>query len=265
MVLTIDIEGSGNLQTVALSPLAMPPSLKYYDSNSTIIQPQHADELPKKRFEFIVQGMQCGDCEIPEQLFTYFDVEKNGYVTLRTSPINVSIMPGVVSLKKEISSSANTFAAPELQERENDIADINTTGPWYPIEERRPVPWWVFQVLFLMPLVYTTYPFLSEKLILLTGNSPRIRRRRAFKTSRKKITQCIKNSDSTQLYAIFVELFQQIDGTIDLPRIAQEDEWKNFFERITHAAYAQANNADNKDTDQLCRKAQEWLERLEKM
>jgi len=262
MVLTIDIEGDGNLQTVALSSLAMPQSLKYYDSNSTIIQPKHADELPKKRFEFIVQGMQCGDCEIPEQLFTYFDVDKNAYVTLRTSPLNVSIMPGVLGSKKEISSAVNTFATPALQESENEIADINITGPWYPVEERRPLAWWLFQILFLMPLLYSTYPFIREKFIGLTGNSMRIRRRRAFKASYKKINQCIQTGDNTQLYAVFTELFQQIEGTRDLRGITQDSEWNNFFERVTHAAYAQANN---KDTDQLCRMAQEWLKRLEKI
>jgi hypothetical protein len=265
MVLTIDIEGNGNLQTVALSPLAMPQSLKYYDSNSTIIPPKHADELPKKRFEFIVQGMQCGECEIPEQLFTYFDVDKNAYVTLRTSPLNVSIMPGAMSIKKEISSTANTFAAPELQERENDIADINITGPWYPVEERKPLPWWAFQILFLMPLLYSMYPFVREKFITLTGNSPRIRRRRAFKTSYKKINQCMQAGDSTKLYTVFVELFQQIDGTSDLRSVTQNSEWNSFFERVTHAAYAKVDNTDNKDTDQLCRMAQEWLKRLEKI
>ena len=46
MVLTIEIEGVGNLQAIATPKLSMPDALKYYDSNSTIIPPRYTDELP---------------------------------------------------------------------------------------------------------------------------------------------------------------------------------------------------------------------------
>ncbi len=261
MVLTIDIEGSGNLSAINLSPLVMPKKLKYYDSNNSIIAPQHADELSKKRFEFIVQGMQAGDCEIPEQLFTYFDVERHAYVTLRTSPLAVSIMPGAVMVKKETPTHVVSSALEVSETVKNDIADINVIGEWYPVQEWEPLPWWVFQLLFMMPLIYSAYPIMWEKFIYLTGNSARLMRRRAFKTARRKIIHCIQNNDAGTLYAIFTELFQQLDDIIDASGVKKNQEWNEFFERIMHAAYAQS---DKKDIDQLCRMAQEWLERLEK-
>ena len=257
MVLVVEVEGVGNLQAIAVPLLNLPKALKHYDSNSGIIAPRHSDELPKKRFEFIVQGMECGDCEIPEQLFIYFDIERNVYTTLRTSPLAVSIMPGVNSGKKDAAMPTTPIeqTAVDFAVEEEKIADINAVGQWYPVTEREPLPWWLFQLLFLMPCIYIGYPRITEKFIMLSGNSTRLARRRAFRQARKQIGQAITLADDKNLYAIFMQLFQHLD------KLPQGQEWNEFFERITHAAYAQS---DNKNTNELCRMAKQWLERLEK-
>ncbi len=267
MVLTIEIEGMGNLHAISVPHLEMPEGLKYYDSHSSIIPPQHSDEVSKKRFEFIVQGMQCGDWEIPEQKFTYFDVERNVYATLRTSPLVVSIMPGQVSLKKEGSSTPPLFASEvaEVEAVEECIQDINTSGPWQPVTERQPLHWWLFQLLFLLPGAYIMYPRLSEKCAAVTGNSSRLKRRRAFKTARKKIEESSKNQNNKNLYAIFTDLLMTLDQRYDqIPKLSDQEicQWDEFFKQITQAAYGAV---DNKDTDALCRMAKQWIERLEKI
>jgi len=268
MVLVIEIEGVGNLQAIAVPKLKMPESLKYYDSTNTIIMPNHADELPKKRFEFIVQGMRCGDCEVPEQLFTYFDVERNTYATLRTSPLAVSIKPGAISSKKIESAFSS---APQVTEvLDEDIADINTAGEWYPVDQGESLPWWLFQMLFVIPCLYIGYPAVTGKFALLTGNSVRFVRRRAFSQARKKIKESLEYGNSKTLYATFMDLFQQLGNTKDFESILRAhaipqelvEQWNNFFERITHAAYAKTNN---EDADELCRMAKQWLERLDKI
>lgn len=262
MVLTIDIEGNGNLQAIATPLLNLPSSLKYYDSNNSIIAPKHSDELPKKRFEFIIQGLKSGEYDIPEQLFTYFDIETNQYVTLRTSPLAVSIKPGVAHTKKN--EITHNFSAQEdmsdaiIQEQ---IGDINKLGQWYPDGERKSLPWWLFELLLLIPCLYIVCPFVLEKLILLTGNNIRLARRRAFGKARKQINHAIKNADDKNLYTIFITLLQQLEQEQKL-HVEMPIEWTQFFEQITHAAYAQS---DNKNNDELCRVAKQWLERLEKI
>ena len=260
MVLTMDIEGNGNLQAIATPILNIPASLKYYDSNNSIIAQKHSDELPKKRFEFIVQGLQSGDCEIPEQLFTYFDIERNEYITLRTSALAVSIMPGMINIKKN-----EVTQIPHIEQNMNSatqeqINDINK-GQWYPDGERRSLPWWLFQLLLLIPCLYIGGPFIIEKLLILTGNNVHLARRRAFWYARKQINRAIKTADDKNLYAIFMTLFQQLEYERHLP-VEMSVEWNYFFEHITHAAYAQS---DNKNNDELCRMAKQWLDRLEKI
>jgi hypothetical protein len=254
MVLAIELEGTGNLQSIAMPKLNMPDALKYYDSNNTIIAPRYNDELPKKRFEFIVQAMKSGEYEIPEQLFTYFDVERHAYITLRTSPLAVSIMPGVVSTKKDIPT--HTAAAAAQAQVIDELGDINKTGQWHPIARRNPLPWWLFGLLFLLPCGYVLYPWVLDRFIVLTGNSVRLARRRALKKAHKRIEQCIKNNNDKELYAIFMELLQHTHEKNDIKLSAG---WNDFFERITHAAYAQS---DDKNTQDLCGMAKQWLNRF---
>ncbi len=255
MALTLEIEGNGNLSSIATPLLQMPDTLKYYDSNSSIIAPKHSDELPKKRFEFIVQGMKSGYCEIPEQLFTYFDIDTHRYVTLRTVPLAVSIMPGVISAKKDIGAPLLPIEESGAIAAHRTIADINRSGVWYDIPERRSLPWWLFQLLLLLPCFYLAYPLVLERSIVLTGNSARLVRWRAFRNAHKQLEHAIKNSDDTQLYAIFMQLFADLDKNEEVLR---QDV---FFERIVHAAYGKS---DNKNSDELCGMAKQWLERLEK-
>lgn len=259
MVLTIEIEGTGNLPAITMPKLQMPDSLKYYDSNNTIIAPRHADELPKKRFEFIVQALKSGNYEIPEQLFTYFDVERNSYVTLATSPLTISIMPGAATTIKKDTAMHTPSVAPKTHE-DNELKDINKNGPWYPVAERSPLPWWLFELLLLLPCLYVLYPFVWERVVVFMSNSARLSRRRAFKQARKQIKQCIKNNDDKKLYSIFMELLQHSNHTKN-NNAELINEWNIFYEHITHAAYAQS---DSKDTNQLSGMAKRWLEFLEK-
>jgi hypothetical protein len=276
MVLALEIEGIGNLDAIAVPTISMPKALKYYDSNSAVIAPKNSDELPKKRFEFIVQGMEYGDWEIPEQSFTYFDIEKNAYATLRTSPLVVSIMPGSTRNKKN-SVNNSVEDAPDapvvvIEELQYNIGDINSVGQWYPVEERQPLQWWLFYMLFLMPCLYVWRPTITEKLGLLSNKFLWERKRRAFKQARKKLEQSLMFMDDSNLHAIFVELFSSYGQLYSLKDAATVlrtrglslelvSEWNNFVDSITHAAYAKTGNK----SDELCRMAKQWIDRLEKI
>ncbi|HSC25328.1 MAG TPA: BatD family protein [Candidatus Babeliales bacterium] len=272
MILTIEIEGEGNLQNIKTPLLKLPESLKYYDSNNTIIAPRCSDELPKKRFEFIVQGMQCGDYEIPVQRFTFFDIEKNIYTTLCTSPLAVSIMPGSCITKKEITNPIDNFTneTTSLESlHEDSIADINTAGKWYPAAKRQPLPWWLFQLLFFIPFFYSIYLLTYKRFIALRY----IIRRNAFQKIRKQINQSREMRDDKKLYSYFITFFKQLNEIYEIDTIenflrirgvpeSQISLWNDFFESIIHAAYMQS---DKENTDILCGIAQKWIDYLEKV
>jgi hypothetical protein len=260
MVLAIEIEGNGNLSAMSTPVLRLPAALKYYDSNSAIIAPQYSDDMPKKRFEYIVQGMQAGDYEIPEQLFTYFDVERHAYITLRTAPLAVSIMPGAAATTHYDNNIVKGTNVPHEQsgiaQQSLSIGDINVVGQWYPVAPQRSLPWGLFQLLFLLPCLYVVYPLIIAK----CGNSRFFTRRRLLYKAQSKIKKAVKANRSQDLYVIFDEfaIIVRERGLSD----EMMKEWHAFQQQIACAAYAQL---DDENSEELCRMALQWMQRLKKI
>jgi len=283
MVLTLEIEGIGNVDAIEVPKLIMTEALKYYDSHSTVIMPKNSDELPKKRFEYIVQGMHHGEWEIPEQVFTYFDVEKSRYAQLCTAPLVVSIMPGAINNKQ--SSVCNSIDDTHDSSTDDsvcqDIGRINSVGQWYIIQERQPLPWWLFLFLLLVLCLCSIYSVMVKKISSLYNKMRWGRKWYACKEARKKVNYARDCADATLLYSIFFQLFSSGDQlhslgdqlhslkeTVDILRmrgLSPEliSEWDNFVDVIAYAAYAKIDNNDN--ADELCRAARQWIDRLEKI
>lgn len=276
MVLALEIAGDGNMEAIQSPVLRMPPELKYYDSNTTVIEATSADQLSKKRFEFIVQGVKSGDWEIPEQSFVCFDIAKNTYVTLRTSPLSVSIQS---SANQEVANQIVTYSDSEQKsndaQRIAELAPLNTKGPWYPVSERSSLPWIIFHLLLVAPLMYRGYPIMRNHTERLVYSALGGLKKRAYRAARKKIKHCAIDGRSESLYAIFVELFAllthqpspaisraAIEEYVMLIGFSEQErkEWNMFFDQIAHAAYTQQNN---KNVYELCRMATQWINRLE--
>lgn len=276
MELIIEIEGIGNLDALAVPKLIMPDALKYYDSQNCVIMPKSSDELPKKRFEYIVQGMRHGEWEIPEQLFTYFDTEKHCYVQLRTSPLIVSIMPGVMHNKQTVSREGGDREDMSVDVIVcDDVGCINAVGKWYLVDEYRPLRWWLFFLLLLLLSMYGLYPIIVEKFFLLHNKFLWSRKWSAYRKARKKIKQIAILADASTLYTVFVNLFSACGYPYSLQEVADIlrkhgyssemiKEWNDFLHDITYAAYAKIDK-NNDNTDKLCRTAQQWIDRLEKI
>ncbi len=277
MVLALEITGDGNMDAIQSPVLRLPSELKYYDSNTTVIEASSADELSKKRFEFIVQGVKGGDWEIPEQSFVYFDIAKNTYVTLRTSPLSVSIQS---SAHKDLTNHIVTYSDSEQKNSDVqmtiELAPLNTKGPWYPVSERSSLPWIIFHLLLVAPLMYRGYPVMRNHTQRLVYYALGGLKKRAYRAARKKIKGCAIEGTSGPLYAIFVELFAllthqpspaisraAIEEYVVLVGFSEQErkEWNVFFDQIAHAAYTQQNN---KNVYELCRMATQWINRLEK-
>lgn len=266
MVLGLEIEGSGNMHTLEIPILNIPKELKYYPSNTTILKSEHADESSKKRFEFIVQGLESGDFQIPEQTFTYFNTEKHEYVTMYSSTLSVSIMPNPINAKKDLLQSS---IAPSLttHKEDSDILFFNTKGQWHTQNHLAPLPWWLFQCLSLLIFFYMCYPFFLNYWIFFAQKSRFLTRRRLLKQAHKKISLCRANNDTQQLYAIFISLSQEVEklyGINSIEEIIPQDkkkEWLMFLDTITRAAYTQVS-IENYELNET---ALIWIKYLEKI
>lgn len=266
IVLAIELVGEGNFDSISAPTVRLPQELKCYPSHNSIIKKNN--ELCKK-FEYIVQGMKCGDWEIPQQSFTYFDVEKHVYKTLSTSPLVVTIVPNPHAIKNELMDYEDGNRAVDKKYDEQYLA-LNTTGPWHEIKEHAPISWWIFYFLFALPFIY----FLSSWVLAHWCDD--YLRKRVCRQARKQIKMSSASGDTSHFYYIFEQLFVVLLNNGD-EVIASENirnylkargfsdelliEWDAFFGSITQTAFCFTGN--EKNNSDFCKAAQQWIDRLE--
>lgn len=272
MVLTLEIEGDGNLDEIAVPTLrGMPNELKYYDSNSSIVEPTHEGALPKKQFEYIVQGLACGDWEIPQQLFTFFDVTTRSYKTLHTVPQMVAVLP-----RATVTQAIGPIDT-EPPEDQLHISPLNTKGPWYLQTERTPLPWWVFHLLTVIPMLCWFVPRLKNRLLVKIGTSKKYSKKKAFSHARAQLSQAKVNGDPSCVYQIFVQLIADRYGQLSAkisPDIIEHQlrsagisdsviiMWDAFFKQATELAFGVDKNKQSLEA--FFELAEQWINQFEK-
>ena len=280
MVLAIELEGDGDLEAIEIPELAeLPKELKYYKSNSSIIEPMDKTTLPKKRFEFIVQGIACGEWEVPQQSFTYFDVHNRSYKTLQTVPFVVTIVP-----QTTLSGSLPSLQQKSKKEKSrmipaNSIYPINSHGPWYPVTQREPMSWLLFGFLSSIPVGLWLYQLLWVWMTRYWCRNQLLwwRKKQAFWMARKQLKEAIDQQDVTRIYHIFVTLIAnccpESNVQISFSSIKQQlykkglseniiIMWGKFFTRATEYAFM-TNNKNKSSYTAFFRQAEQWINRFE--
>ena len=94
--LTVIISGTGNLMDTTLENPNIHKSFKIYPDQSVYKQSIHGNQIGgEKTFKFALVPYKAGTNAIPPIELTYFNPEKNAYITTSTKVINLTVMPGV--------------------------------------------------------------------------------------------------------------------------------------------------------------------------
>ena len=98
VTLRLTVEGRGNVKDLVLPRPALPPALKLYDPTTTDKTSTVRARIQGKRAqEFLVLPQQTGTFEIPAMELAYFDPDTGRYERSRTSPLSLTVVPGVGS------------------------------------------------------------------------------------------------------------------------------------------------------------------------
>ena len=94
VTLQLTISGTGNLSFISAPKLELPSSFELYDVKSEErIENKASGSIGYRRFDYPFIVRAEGDYEIAPIEFTYFDLEKQKYITLTTPPLNMVVMP----------------------------------------------------------------------------------------------------------------------------------------------------------------------------
>ena len=254
IVLTLEIEGNGDFENIDIKELEdMPNTLKYYDSKRYIVEyKKNKSDIQKKRFEFIVQGIEKGEFEIPRQKFTFFDTKTREYKTLKTSPVMLKILPQSAHSTK-IGASKKDQEPESLEKIIEDINPIDQTGIWYRVEERK-ISFWFFMILVFIPLFFVMVSFARVKILYYCKRyAPHMLKKYAFSNATKHLKVAFKNKKLNEVYPIFIRLFAERFSLHEnkvsqsfILKIMQENnfstneisDWDSFFVKISSFVFS---------------------------
>ena len=269
IVLTLEIEGDGDLENLDITEIQdMPHTIKYYFSKSYITDKDSGLDTVKKKFEFIIQGLEPGEWEIPKQKFTYFDVKSRSYKTLKTSSILLKILPQPI-----LKSPKTKGPDMEVLTIKDDITPINKIGNWY-AQKQREIPFWIFIILIMVPLLVIGFSWVKNLLVKYSNRyAPHMLKKKAFKNACNRLHVALSKKDLSMLYSIFIKLFSERfemqEHTVTqefMLRAMQEsgfekDEitsWEDFFSEISSFTFYDKATFEKKPFDE----AKDWIERF---
>ena len=260
--LTITLEGDVDLEQFPLQKI--PDALKVYESKKYFAG-------DKQCFEYVIQAKKAGEIEIPAQSVTYFDVEQHRYITMHTNVVPVTI------LKSE--NQQQLFHEEEAHEKghnENDRPEIKgIVRNLYGMRGHSAhMPWWLFILLALMPLIYMVWVATIHNKIMIDEIVPSFRRWRLMRIARADLISARAKKDYAQLYSVFIALFaailKQEPSAVTGAAIEQwfeqhatrQDlvEWQHFFIALTQARFFTATLSH----DMLFNEAEKWITFLKK-
>ncbi|MFT6765914.1 MAG: hypothetical protein ACJAZS_000808, partial [Alteromonas naphthalenivorans] len=195
VVYTLELIGDGNFVMINHPQLQVPEGLKFYDSNTHFTS--LAAKTFKKDFEYVIQGIEPGTYTIDEQEFTYFDIHKKAYRTLKSKPLKVVITPGIVA--KQVADQKEEHDAEQVS-YDHELEDVLYVTKWR-FRIPRFIDWLWFSLLALLPVVFMSFVFIKKRWSLYQEKyAPHYGYKNAFKFAKQKIEQCKKSGSTTQLY-----------------------------------------------------------------
>ena len=288
MVLTMHVEGEGDLNGISMELQQMPESFKFYDSKNYMLDPKKSpSNIPTKCFEFVVQGMKAGNWEIPRQAFTYFDVQDKKYKTLESLPILVTILPQPLAGNQRV-PPPTTLAPAQALAVTDEIYPLNTAGAFNSLPQQV-MPFWLFVLFFIAPIARGLVDFGSRwRRKFFQHKKPGEKRKNACKQARMALEQLDrerrkKNIDAQEqcnrLYATIMQLFSSM---LDVPESAISESmiehtlqqlgvskrefsaWQEFFSSLSEFVFF-SKIPSASELHGLFLLAREWVDRLEKI
>ncbi len=262
VLLSLELKGSGNWDHISSFALQnIPKTLKYYDSNV------HFDEderlgVGKNRFEFIVQGVESGNWQIPSQKLTYFNTNTGSYKTLETAPLEVTVTPNAQFAKQV--TVFPTIPKKKLQKKEHDLFAVSVDQPFDSDKKDRAIGWVLFCLFVFFPLCgYLSVDFYKKRFIV-SSVYQYLYKKFLLHSALKKLKQIEKSDRPDQLYYLFMQVIYEGNLNIDeilIDEVVSNRSWKDFFVDIEAETFDKKSNGDRiVKQKQLYEDAYVWLE-----
>jgi hypothetical protein len=189
ITLRLTISGSGNIKLLTPPKPNLPADFEAYD-------PKISEEITrdgglirgKKVAEYLVIPRNAGERAIEPISFSYFDLERNAYSTLRSPRFDFTVLQG-----KDVSSGASIASKSDVRLLGEDIRFLKLTmGELQPIGESLFTNSWLILLLVVPPVAFFGAFGYRKRQEKLSGKVDQLRFAKAGREATKRLKQARK-------------------------------------------------------------------------
>lgn len=212
VTLKVKISGRGNLKLLDAPIINVSTDIEKYDPKNSDNITKQGDQITGSRtFEFLLIPRHPGEQKIPSFPYTYFDIEKKNYVTLKSPEFTIAVEKG-----NDIQSAyAAGVSKEDVKLLGEDIRFIKSGNISIHRKGETFIGSVLFFVLLVTPIVvFTGFLIYLKRREKILGNVTLVRNRKAQKIARKRLTDAKIFLDEKKKEEFYSEISRALWGYI---------------------------------------------------
>jgi len=212
LTLRLTVSGAGNIKLLALPKPTFPSDFETYE-------PKISDEITreggiikgKKIAEYLIIPRNPGRRSIEPVSFSYFDLGRNGYSTLRSPRFDIAVTPG-----KEVAGGATIASKSDIRLLGEDIRYLKLSpGELRPLRESPFGSAWFGIALLGPPVLFVGTLLYRRRQEKLSGNIQRLRFAKAGREAARRLKQARKLLSQGNTESYHAEISRTLMGYLE--------------------------------------------------
>ncbi|MDP1726168.1 MAG: BatD family protein [Bacteroidota bacterium] len=210
--LKIKISGKGNIKLLDPPHVEFPPDFETYDPKEVSNATATTDGMSgSKTFEYLVIPKNAGDYKVSVNDFSFFDIDKNKYETIKGSDFILKIAKG----DETLSTAVTGVSKNEIEYLGKDIRFIKTNIPDFEISEGLFYRSNKFYLYLIIPaILFLVTLILRMRYLKMNSNVNLLKSRRANKVAMRRLSAAKKFLADKKSEAFLDEMFRALWGFI---------------------------------------------------
>lgn len=205
------ISGTGNIALLKLPEINFPSGIEKYEPKTSEKIFRSNLVSGRKDIEFLIVPRIPGVKEIPPLEFTYFDLDKNEYITLKSSPFTVNVKEGTGAYAQ----NATGYSKEDVKLLNEDIRYIVTSSSDFIKKEEIAKISSLFWAGLILPLgILFALIFFNNQQNKLAGNLSLMKYQKALKNAKYKLKDANLSLEKNDLGGYYNNLSTALFGYI---------------------------------------------------
>jgi len=203
--LKIVVKGNGNIDLLDIPKPSFPSDFEVYDPKiKTNSDNSVAGVSGSKSYEYLIIPRNEGLYKIPPISFSYFDVSKGKFITLKSDTFRIKVGKGKASTVLRTSDDINRT---DVKYLDQDIRFIKTNSKhWQPIGYHNFNSFWHISLLILFPILLFIAVAISNRNRKHRADVVSMKNKRATKVARKRLRNADKLLKANKQKEFYIEI-----------------------------------------------------------